>query len=475
VTVTPFSNLAYTWAASTNDVRAPQRIASTDRVAACWYSGGTFTVDLKFNDQNSHQVALYALDFDSYNGPRAERIDIVDTFNNVLDSRSVSSFFSGQYLVWNLSGHVVMRITNLNASSNAVVSGLLFGAGSASPPPGGSAVVLKTDTTTSGTWRGVYGADGANVIGDTASYPPYVAVTPAANLAYTWFASTTDPRAPQKLSFPADRIASCWYSAGAFTLDVKFSDANTHQVALYLLDFDNYNGPRAERVDILDAATNAVLDTRSVSGFNSGLYLVWNLAGHIVIRVTNTNAISNAVLSGLFFGAGGAPVGNTATFLKSDTTTSGTWKGVYGTEGANVISDTASYPAYVAVTPASNLAYTWFTSTTDPRAPQKVSSPADRIASCWYSYSAFTLDVKFSDSNSHQVALYLLDFDDYNGPRAERVDLLDAATNAVLETRSVSGFHSGQYLVWNLSGHVVFRITNTNAASNAVVSGIFFR
>jgi subtilisin family serine protease len=474
-TVTPFSNSTYTWATSTTDARAPQKIASTDRVAACWYSGSSFTVDLKFNDQNTHQVALYVLDFDSYNGPRAERIDIVDTSNNTLDSRSVSNFFGGQYLVWNLSGHVVMRITNTNPASNALITTLLFGAGSTPPPSGGSAAFLKTDTTTSGTWRGVYGADGANVIGDAASYPSYVAVTPAGNSAYTWFTSTTDPRAPQKLSSPADRIASCWYSYSAFTMDVKFSDQNTHQVALYLLDFDNFNGPRAERVDILDAATNAVLDTRSVSGFNSGQYLVWNLGGHVVIRVTNTNPSSNALVTGLFFGAGGAPAGNMATFLKSDTTTSGTWRGVYGSEGANVIGDTASYPSYVTVTPAGNSAYTWFTSTTDPRAPQKVSSPSDRIASCWYSYSAFTLDVVFSDTATHQVALYLLDFDNYNGPRAERVDVLDADTNAVLDTRSVSGFNNGQYLVWNLSGHVVFRVTSTNPISNALVNGIFFR
>jgi hypothetical protein len=45
----------------------------------------------------------------------------------VLDTRDVSSFQSGTYLTWNLKGHVRLVITNLSASSNAVLSGLFFG------------------------------------------------------------------------------------------------------------------------------------------------------------------------------------------------------------------------------------------------------------------------------------------------------------------------------------------------------------
>jgi hypothetical protein len=82
-------------------------------------------------------------------------------------------------------------------------------------------------------------------------------------------------------------------------VDVNFHDTNTHQVALYLLDWDSFYG-RTERVDILDA-NNTILDSRSVSSFVNGLYLVWNLSGHVVVRITNTNPPSNAVLSGLFF------------------------------------------------------------------------------------------------------------------------------------------------------------------------------
>ena len=38
-----------------------------------------------------------------------------------------------------------------------------------------------------------------------------------------------------------------------------------------------------------------------------------------------------------------------ATFLGTDTTTQGNWRGVYGGDGYNVINDTVSYPPYALV------------------------------------------------------------------------------------------------------------------------------
>src|SRR5581483_6651280 len=296
VAVTPSGNASYTWTSSSTDLRGLQKGSAGDRTAACWFSSGSFTIDLAFNDSNTHQVALYMLDWDGWNGPRSERIDIVDTSNNVLDTRSISSFGNGMYLVWNLTGHVIVRITNTNMSSNAVVSGLLFGAAGS---VAASATFIKTDTTTQGTWKGVYGADGYNVINDSASSPAYASVTPSGNASYTWTTSTIDQRGLQKSS-ANDRIVACWYSPTVFTLDLNLMDSNTHQVALYMLDWDGWNGPRAERIDILDTSNN-VLETRSISSFGGGIYLVWNVKGHVVIRVTNLNPASNAVLCGLFF------------------------------------------------------------------------------------------------------------------------------------------------------------------------------
>ena len=50
--------------------------------------------------------------------------------------------------------------------------------------------------------------------------------------------------------------------------------------------------------------------------------------------------------------------------------------------------------------------------------------------------------------------------------------VFDAGTGAMLDSRSMSGFSGGQYLVWTVRGDVRFVVTRT-AAANAVVSGIF--
>ena len=472
VAMSPAGNGSYTWAASTSDSRALLKAASsTDRVSACWYASSAFTIDLNFSDSAAHQVALYLMDWDNYNGGRSERIDVIDGGTGAtLDSRTASGFYSGQYLVWSLGGHVVIRVTNTNPSSNSLINGLFFGGGAAQP--GAAANFVKADITTKGSWKGVYGADGFNIIGDSGNYPAYATVTPSGNDTYTWAGSTTDVRGVQKAS-GGDRIAACWYAAGVMTADVRLADSNSHQVALYLLDWDNYTGGRTQLVEVLDGNTNAVLDSRAVYSFSGGQYLVWNLSGHVIIRITNTNGAANAVISGLFFGSGGSAA-NAASYVKTDSFTSGTWKGVYGADGALVIGDSAAIPSYASVTPAGNATYTWAASTADSRAPQKVSA-SDRIAACWYTATTLTVDVRLTDGASHQIAMYLLDWDAYMGGRSQRVEVLDGDTGAVLDARTVSGFSAGQYLVWNSSGHVVIRVTNLNAASNALVSGLFFR
>jgi hypothetical protein len=134
-------------------------------------------------------------------------------------------------------------------------------------------------------------------------------------------------------------------------------------------------------------------------------------------------------------------VSGMATFQALDTTTEGTWKGVYGGDGYNVINDRVAYPSYVTVTPSGQNSHTWAGSTTDVRALSKASSSTDRIAATWFSSSSFLIDLAFKDTAQHQLAIYCLDWDSTS--RAERIDILD--TNGVLlNTQNVSNFHNGQ-------------------------------
>ncbi len=462
--------LFYTWAASTNDVRAIQKTANpNDRIAATWYSGGTFVIDINLLDSATHQVAFYALDWDNFLN-RNQRMEVMDAVSGaLLDSRTVSSFVSGQYLVWNIKGHVQIRITNLSPG-NAVIEGIFFG-GPAAPLLSNSAQFVKMDAVTQGNWRSAYGAEGYSLAGDGTVNPTYGQASLSGQLFYTWAGATSDVRALQKTANPSDRLASTWYSGGAFTIDINLTNTVTHQVALYALDWDNYLG-RNERLDVIDAASGALLDSRTVSSFVGGQYVVWNVKGHVQIRVTNLSP-GNAVIEGIFFG-GPLTTGpaNTAQFVNLDSTTLGNWRSVYGAEGYSLAGDATVKPAYGLASLLGNLSYTWAASTSDTRALQKATNPADRIASTWYSGTSFTIDVNLTDGAAHQVALYAVDWDNYLN-RNQRLDVIDAASGAVLDTRSIASFVSGQYLVWNLKGHVQIRVTNLSPG-NAVIEGIFF-
>jgi hypothetical protein len=50
---------------------------------------------------------------------------------------------------------------------------------------------------------------------------------------------------------------------------------------------------------------------------------------------------------------------------------------------------------------------------------------------------------------------------------------VDANSNAVLDTRTITNFHGGVYLYWNVSGHVKINVRYT-AGANGVISGVFF-
>jgi hypothetical protein len=114
----------YTWASNPSDPRALETGSGTARIAACWYSPATFSFNVNFTDGNAHQFALYAVDWD--NSGRADTVQIVDAnTGNQLDLRTLSNFSSGAYLVWNISGHVIINVTSAGGT-NAVVNGVFF-------------------------------------------------------------------------------------------------------------------------------------------------------------------------------------------------------------------------------------------------------------------------------------------------------------------------------------------------------------
>lgn len=166
-----------------------------------------------------------------------------------------------------------------------------------SEPKPAAASFLKRDPGTQGSWRGIYGAQGSAIPNDSTHLPRFAEVKVDSEFTSSWLPSTNDVRAVQKASAP-DRIASAWGSWSKITLDLKFSNpASFHRLSLYFVDWDS--SARVENIEIVDALSKRALDVRQLSGFTDGAYLVWNLSGHVVVRITRA-AGANAILSGIF-------------------------------------------------------------------------------------------------------------------------------------------------------------------------------
>lgn len=164
-----------------------------------------------------------------------------------------------------------------------------------------SAAFVMRDITTQGSWKTVYGADGYNIIEASENYPAYAQVKPIEIASLLQTASTNDVRALQKPAPTAtDRMAGTWWHPGSFSVELNLTDGQPHRVALYALDLGRFG--RVQTVDILDASNKNVLDSRSTGVLDDGVWLIWDIRGHVIIRLTNTGgARKAALLHGIFF------------------------------------------------------------------------------------------------------------------------------------------------------------------------------
>ncbi|MGE3819523.1 MAG: S8 family serine peptidase [Isosphaeraceae bacterium] len=450
----------YAWTTATNDSRALQTPGTSTRQATTWY-GEQFNVELNLTGTTARRVAIYMVDYDS--NARAQKVEVLDGVTGaVLDTRTVTSFNGGTYLVWDLTGRVTIRFTR-TAGNNALLNAVFFGAGTTTSPSG-TAAFVRSDSSTSGSWQGIYGGEGYSMAGGPTALPSYASLVPTGTNYYSWSDATSDPRALQTPG-TSTRQATTWYGE-QFNLELNLTGTTPRRVALYMLDYDST--ARGQRIEILDGVTGAVLDSKNVTSFHGGTYLVWDLSGRVTIRLTKTSG-NNAVVAGVFFGAGTTTATATASFVRTDTTTAGTWQGVYGGEGYSLAGGPASLPTGVSLNPAGASYYSWTGSTSDPRALQTPGT-STRQATTWYG-DQFTLELNLEGGPGRRVSIYMVDYD--STARGQRVEILDGGTGAILDSRTVTSFNGGTYLVWDLTGRLTIRLTKTSG-NNALVNGVFF-
>jgi hypothetical protein len=173
--------------------------------------------------------------------------------------------------------------------------------------PSGTVVFVGFDDTTKGAWKHHYGSDGYVVIGADRSPASYVQMNYINGAERVWVPKTTDVQALEEPS-SSGRVAAQRAAPLHQIIDLNMTDGNSHDVALYMVDWD-WAG-RWAAVDVIDAGTRKLFDSRNVARYGSGRYLKYRISGHVQIRITNVwteryPASPDAGFSGVFFDPAG--------------------------------------------------------------------------------------------------------------------------------------------------------------------------
>ncbi len=462
--------------ATHNPAAAQQITDPTERISAYEAAAVSQTINLDFTDGLTHQTSLYVADLDHKH--RVEDVSVIDTATGtVLDTEQASNFTKGQYLTWNLQGAVTLQVSAISGGS-AVFSGLFFDAPDTAP-----ITAQGTDATTAGAdWRLRYGSQGSYVVADnnTGTLPAYVSGFVATGDSTTVLKpTTTSPRGLQKTYDLAHNVEAYLDTPTSMDLDLSLTDGLTHNVTLYLADYNNKK--RNERVQVLDTSTGAVLTTEDFSNFSKGVFATFRVSGAVDFRITNTGG-PDAVLSGVFFDG---VYGENASFEGTDTTTAGNWQATqYGLTSADIPGvdfpgvDDPTNPQ-VTVTGASEAILAHGTNDTRGLTRPVTTAGAGtggsgvsgtRIESYLYTTTSMTLDFNPGDLVVHRLALYFADFENFH--RTESVTLYNGNTNTVLSHQVLTNFRGGKYLVFDVTGPILITINN-GAFPNAVLSGLF--
>jgi hypothetical protein len=288
-----------------------------DGPASGWASSDELVIDLHFTDTASHIVALRCVDL--FGAGSQVRIELNNPARPVgpQDLRDLTVPPGGVYFVWKMSGDRQLRIQCQNPGTpgcGAFVSGLFFG-GAGNASFGGSEMGTAT-TGTRGDWVAddgtrVYGHEGYALPSGSSSLPDTASVRLIGGQTLSMGTSRMDVRAPRLVDdsgMPTGlRTLAFWSSPLApFDLDMDLGGSGTHRVSLYAFDLDGCTSlatPRQQAIEVWDGMGYQLLDRRLLpaqgSDFCQGIYLTWNVSGHVRFRVVSRNG-DRSIVSGLF-------------------------------------------------------------------------------------------------------------------------------------------------------------------------------
>jgi hypothetical protein len=169
------------------------------------------------------------------------------------------------------------------------------------------AAFLGIDETTKGNWPAKYGSDGFFMPRyfygrDCQAWPDYLCAVDCGRFTNRqfsiWNTSTDSSLLTSPISYCA-RYLGALETSGSDSLTLYVNDAQPHQLALYMCDFDKAG--REQSIELLDLEGRELAPACTVSGFARGKWLRGRFSGSIQIRLSNRKSSSTAVLSALMF------------------------------------------------------------------------------------------------------------------------------------------------------------------------------
>ena len=196
------------------------------------------------------------------------------------------------------------------------------------------------------------------------------------------------------------------------------------------------------------------------------------------------NQVSGSILAGIVWLAATGAQAQISPAATVDTTTQGSWVGVYGTQGYILASftgsagaagtDLALLPSYISNYSTTGARWILEKGVTprDLQDPASPSTTGNRSAGCWYGASSFTVTLTPSQSGTFRLGLYYLD------PLSQGRSVSWTIGGANLTgTDTLPSFSTGYWYIYTLSATVgtpiVITVTKT-AGPNAILNAITF-
>ncbi|MFD2874196.1 endo-alpha-N-acetylgalactosaminidase family protein [Mucilaginibacter ximonensis] len=151
-------------------------------------------------------------------------------------------------------------------------------------PASGATTFNGVDRKTKGNWVGKYGKLGYDIVGGERKLPAGISLNYIGNSPEILTPNTTDNSALYASAKKQNRIAAGNTATLHELIDIKINDHARKKISLYVLDCQHQH--RQMLVEAIDPITKKVLNYNIISNFDNGIYLNYNISGHVQLRLT---------------------------------------------------------------------------------------------------------------------------------------------------------------------------------------------